>query len=291
MALNNTSKIVGLPDIAQLIEDDLNLLSSTLFAANEIDTEIVFNITADSQEYSVMTTTANTNGDDIYYTPGILEKIQFNISSNRNMSSYKEGYSLKLYGYFDEMEHVRIIYDKYIMEQKGAYMTYNSWLITKSVQGIDFAAPIDPDDGTGKDRFLSIATMLYSFLDGGIHHSNTTLLIDGVQMPYKSLDIDREKQVKGGPYSTSDTMEARPNTQTLSIGIAFDLLSSNTKMVELAKDSTEENFMKNTYTIIYNDGVIDLNYDIYLSNGKYHLNEDGIATLTCTFNKHRSGGI
>lgn len=291
MAINNTSKIIGLPDIAQLIEDDLNALSETLYDAGEIESEIEFNITADAQEYNIATTQQNSDGEDVKYTPGILEKINFDITSDPNMSLYDEVYSLQLYGYYSEMEDVRIIYDKYIIDQKGAYITLNGWLIKKQALGIDFAAPIDPDDGTGKDRFLSASTLLYSFLDGGIHATQTVFSIDSIRIPFYTLDMERNKTPKGGSFSSTDTLESRPNTQTLAFSIVFPLLSSNTKMVELAKDITEENYLSNNYTLTFTDGIVNLSYPVYLSGGKYELNQDGISTIKATFNIYRDGGI
>lgn len=291
MAINNTNSIISLKDIAQFIEDDLNLLSITMYNEGDISEKPVFNITADTQEYDRLTTTEDNESNSVLYTPGILTKVDFEIRPNKNLSMYSEAYNLELYGYYDEMDSVRIIYDRYVIQQKdNPYKVFNSWLINRQAGSIDFAAPIDPEDGSGLDRFLSASGFFYSFLDGGIHSSQISLKIDDVVIPFSSAGFADNKTVKGGQYSNSDDMQSRPTATSFSFGFSSPILSSNTELANLTKDLLERRLGSN-YTISYTDGIVDVTYNMYPTKIEYNIEEGGVATLSCSFNLYRTEGI
>lgn len=292
MALNNTSKLIGLDEHAAKIELDLNTLASDMFdgtvigdtgsATGEVETvsQIVFNLTADAQEYNIKTTTTNDASEVTYPTVGILERIDLNVTPDPYMSMYNEAYALTLYGYYDEMEDVRKILDKYTMEQKGLWVEQNSWLIRKSVQSTDYAAPID--ENTDRDRFMSTTILLYSFLDGGIHSSKVVIEVDSVRIPFYSVSVSTQKELISIPYANSDSIVSFPKTQATSYNLSFPVLD-NVPLKKIAKEIAEATW-GNTYTIDINDGVVDTgSINVILSDGNYSIEQDGIVVVEATF--------
>jgi len=283
MALNNTSKIVGLKKIAELITIQLNDLSDELYdiVDSGVNTRIVFNITANAQEYDTLATAKNLDDEDVLFTPGILERIDLNVTSDQYMSMYNEAYSLNLYGYYSEMEEVRIIFDKYTMAEKGLYITINEWLVKKSVQTTDFVAPIDPDDGSGLDRFMSTSILLYQFLDNGIHASKVVFKIDDIRMPFYTLSITHQKDVKTVILASSNESVTKPNSQTTSYNVNFPLLASTVPMEKIAKEIGEGTW-GNSYKVELADGVINNERTMLLVDGSYTIEQDGIVVIEAT---------
>lgn len=281
MAIQDTTKIVGLDEIAQIIETNLNTLSETLNDNLDINSEIVFNITANTQEYNKLTTTTNSDDDVVLYTPGLLERIDLEVIDNPFLSAYNEAYSLTLYGYFEEMEDVRIILDKYTMDEKGQDITLNGWLVKKIVQGTDFAAPIDPDDGSGVDRFMSTTIILYTFIDGGIQASSVDITIDAIPVPFYSFNIGHSKDTITVPYPNSDTMVSYPKSQGISYSMNFPLIN-NVSIHKIAKEVVEGTW-GNEYVITLDDTVVNSTRTMFLSDGKYTIEADGIVIIEATF--------
>lgn len=335
-----TTKLIDLADIAQLIETDLNTLSTTLYVAGDISKELVFNIVDNFDDYrSINTTpgetyqdatdivyggyyeiitvgttdyktlgslsnaigtkfTATTTGsgtgvvlEHVRFTPCLLKKLNSSIVPDPNIGAYNEVYTLELYGYQKEYAMVKEILDTYVMNQRGAYRTYSGWLIQETVDGFDFTGNITPDDGTRDDRFYGFSTLFWGFLDGGVHSSIVDVTLDGVSVPVSSFNLESQKEFIAGVFNDTDNSVGIAQSAGIGFSISFPLLHSNTALVELAKDLMLESTidLNNTYTLRYNDGLLDQSYTVIRTSGKLNYEAGGIVTMEAGFAVFKTG--
>lgn len=174
------SRLVSLPEIAALLETDLNNYSLILFSDGKIDSEIKFKVSANFDDYQNGITTKNTAGDDVLYTPCIINKLSSSVIPDPDLEAYVETYSFDLMGYQDDIDDLRTIFDSYALNARGKHTTYGSWIIQELIEPADFAGNIDLEDGSAVDRVYGTLSMTWSFLDGGIHSSQVSIKVADV---------------------------------------------------------------------------------------------------------------
>jgi len=297
-----TNKLVDLGDVAQLVETGLNLLSQRLYKGyndpvtdDEIytprttDKEIVFDITDNMDDYETLCTTANSDGDQVRPTPCLLQKIDTDVVADQNIGIYTESYIILFYGFYDEYENVKKILDTYTIQEKGGYQSYEGWLIEKSVGTVDYTGKLDSNDGLAEDRISGDIIFTYTYIDGGIHSSQVITKFDTKGVPFDTVNIGKEKLPLSGVYEDSETKESLNQAMFTTYYFSGTLIGSNTKMVEIARDIREDDYLNKVYSLNINDGIIETTTPVLLINGNYLSSKPGIVTIDALFVKAKVG--
>jgi hypothetical protein len=298
------TRLPNINDVASIIENSLNNISAALQASSDISTEIVFKITPEISVYDEMQTSLDSDDNEVRYTPGLLQSLgNFDMTQDVNYTSILESFVLDIYGYEDDREDFKTIMDEYIFQRShtgdstqssNIIFDYIGYRTNYTVSKPIIVGHINSQDGSGIDRFLSSNSFMFTFEDGGISYNDTTLEIDGTEVPYLTYQVSPTNSAVSATWLNEDLTKNITIGSSFTIQIDLPVLSSNAKIVSLlaeAKGLTNNttNTINTTHTIEFSDSITTETYNCIISQAPYGVQYGGTEGFSLTFVPYKSG--
>jgi len=279
------AQIISLPEIAAKVEQQLNDISVELYNSSDISNKIVFKITADFQEYQRGLTREFEEGDEIVYTPGILERLNFEQFPDSEIGMYQEDYSINIYSFFKDNLDIRKIFDTYVYRENTTDRldSEGDWLIQKVTRALDLSGEIEPQDGTGEEREVGVFTFTWSFLDGGVHSSSVVVKVDNVKIPINAFSFSKEKVSFPAANLSYGELSNLMLTGGFSLTLSMPYTTSNTKVKEILNDILLHTSLFKTYSININDGSVNQTFTVQLVSGQETFTNNSTVNIEATF--------
>ena len=266
------SKMLTPADIAVLVELQLNAKAIELFDAEEIDDKIVFNVTADYQEYERMQKAEYELDDYQDFTPVIISRID-HYEYPADYLRYEEKYTLAIYGYADQLQDLEKVIKAYTVDENtiNKSVMITSFRVTKETTDVSFGVEIEPQDGSIRKRVIGNGGFSWTFLDGIMTSYDIVVTIDGEVMPYISFDwgtnIDSiQSQAINTTGQTINSINTKPFTPVLTL----PYISTSEVIKNLYKELYSRVYNK-SHVLTYYDTALDetFTYNVKISTGTF----------------------
>jgi len=266
------SKMLTPADIAVLVELQLNAKAIELFDAEEIDDKIVFNVTADYQEYERMQKAEYELDDYQDFTPVIISRID-HYEYPADYLRYEEKYTLAIYGYADQLQDLEKVIKAYTVDENtiNKSVMITSFRVTKETTDVSFGVEIEPQDGSLRKRVIGNGGFSWTFLDGIMTSYDIVVTIDGEVMPYISFDwgtnIDSiQSQAINTTGQTINSINTKPFTPVLTL----PYISTSEVIKNLYKELYSRVYNK-SHVLTYYDTALDetFTYNVKISTGTF----------------------
>jgi hypothetical protein len=281
------AKIIALTEIAAIVEQELNDIAVELYNDDELSNKIVFKITADFQDYQRSLTKEFEVDDEVVYTPGVLERINFEQFPDSEIGMYSEEYSINIYSFFKDNADIRKIFDTYVYRENttNRLITEGDWLIQKTTRAIDLSGEIEPQDGTGEEREVGVFTFAWSFLDGGVHSSKVVVKIDNVRIPINAFSLSKEKINFPATNLSYGELSALILNGGFTLTLNMPYTTSNAKVKEILDDIIKNTSLFKTYSINISDGNVNETLTTHLISGQETFTNNSTVNIEATFAK------
>lgn len=281
-------------DIATLIQEGsgtwggLNDKAIELYDSGEITDKVVFYVTADFQLYERLQKAEYEVDDYQKFTPVIIGRIN-HYEYPADYVRYEESYTIGIHGYADQLESLEKIIKAWTVDENttNKSIVESTFRITKEVQDVSFALDIEPMDGSLDKRVNGTGSFTWTFLDGIMTSYDTTISIDGEEMPYLSFDWTRAinpiiSQSMDATGSVLNTINAKPFVSTL----VLPYISTSTIIKGLYEELLSNNYNK-THTLSYTDTALGVthSYNVRISSGSISDTQPRVLDFVITFER------
>ena len=270
-------------EIALQLQTDLNTLATSLYEADTIAHKIVFRVTPFTQEYDKWTQMEYAVGDDVFYTPILIQRMGSNVIDDAVQGSYMESFSVDIYGYEMDKDSLEKVFNLYTYnETQNDSKVVGSWTILKArTERVTFRATYPATDGRGKKRIYYTFGFVWQFVLGGIPDEDSSFTIDGTALEVVGVAFSSDKRViPNVAYGNANTKPVGATGFTLSLTVPAKNVTINKN---LFADLLSKKYNK-SYTIVWTIANFHTQtYSMVLRSGTANYVRDQLISYTLTF--------
>lgn len=233
--------------IALEVQTQLNSISASLYALEDIATKVVFYVTPDVQEYERMREMEYEVGDDILYTPILLRRVTSTMTDDFVQGTYTEGFMCDVFAYEKDKDSIELIFNQYVYtESQNDSKHIEEWTVIKANTGkLKYVQNYPATDGTDEPRLYYTLDFTWQYVLGGIMDEDATITINGSAIDVIGLAFTSDKiSIANIPYGTN-TLPNGATGFTLALTIPAQNVQANK---DLFDDLASKRYNK-SYTI------------------------------------------
>ena len=269
-------------EIALQLQTDLNTIASSLYGAETIAKKIVFRVTPFVQDYDKWTQMEYAAGDDIFYTPVLIQRMGSNVIDDAVQGSYTDSFTVDIYGYETDKEALEKIFNTYTYnETVNDSKVVGAWTILKArTERLKFVRTYPSTDGRLKNRVHFAMGFVWQFILGGIPDEDSTFTIDGQAIDVIGVAFSSDKRVIPNIAYGTNTRPLGATGFTLSLTIPAKNLTANKGLfADLLSKKYNKSYAISWAIANYHTQA----YTMVLRSGSVNYVRDQLISYTVTF--------